>query len=148
MYKLYRIINNKSKSSYIGMTKMSLSKRFSNHKYWATTKRKTKLYDAMRKYGVENFSIILLEEFNTKQECCEAEKALIASEDNLYNLASGGEGGFVVVDINQWKLKLSASRKGRTPFIGRQHSDETKRKCSEAAKKYWASKRAENNDLS
>lgn len=102
----------------------------------------------MRSYGIDSFSIELLETFNTKQEACIREIELIAKLDNLYNLASGGEGGFNVTNIEEWKKKLSASRKGGQPFLGKKHSEETKRKCGEAASIRWARERAKSNDLS
>jgi hypothetical protein len=102
----------------------------------------------MRSYGIENFQIELIEEFNTKQLCIKAEIELISSLEKSYNIASGGEGGFNVVDIDDWKSKLRTARKGRQPFLDKKHSDETKEICRQAALKYHASKRAETNDLS
>ena len=147
MYKLYRIVNKISASSYVGMTRKSLNKRWNEHIHNARKGKKTKFYDAMRSYGFENFEIILISKFDTRQECCEAEIYLIAKEDNLYNLAAGGDGGFVVVNLDQWKQKLKEARKGGKPFLGRNHTEETKKKCRQAALNYWASKRAEINDL-
>ena len=127
MYELYRITNKVSGSCYIGMTKAGLARRFSQHKYAARSGKKSKLYDAMRKYGVDCFEISLVESFDTKQECCTKEIDLIAKEDNLYNLASGGEGGFAVTDIAAWKAKLCEARTGRRPALGMRHTEENKR---------------------
>lgn len=127
MYKLYRIINESSDTSYIGMTKRSLSRRMSEHRFNARTGKKTKLYDAMRYYGIDNFSIVLIQEFDTQQECAYNEIDLIAKEDNLYNLAAGGEGGFVVVDVEGWKNKLRVARAGRKPALGMKHTEENKK---------------------
>lgn len=147
MYSLYRIINNKAGRHYIGMTKVGLSRRFSQHKYSARSGKKSKLYDAMRSYGIDSFSIELIEIFDTKQECCNREIEMIASLDNLYNLASGGEGGFNVSNTEEWKRKLSKARQGGKPFLGRKHSEETKRKCAEASAARWARERTKINDL-
>ncbi len=146
MYKLYRIINEKSKSSYIGMTKKSLNLRWNEHVYQVNKGKKTKVYDAIRSYGLNSFKMVLIKEFDTRQECCNAEIDLIAREDNLYNLAAGGDGGFVITDINQWKQKLSKSRQGGQPFLGKTHSEETKEKCRQASLKRWANKRIMDND--
>ncbi len=135
MYSLYRIINNQSKSSYIGMTNKSISRRFYQHLYAAKTGKKTKLYDAIRSYGADCFSIILLKEFDTRQECCNAEIDLIAKEDFLYNLAAGGDGGFVIQDVESWKEKLREKRKGRTPALGMKHTDDNKKFFSECNKR-------------
>lgn len=138
MYKLYKITNQVNNKYYIGMTKQSIEKRFSQHKTNAKTKT-TYLYNAINKHGINNFSIELITEFETKEECCQAEVLYISQNINGYNLASGGEGGFVVQDIDAWKEKLKESRKGRTPALGLTHSDETKETCKQASMEYWNS---------
>lgn len=135
MYQLYRILNSKSSSSYIGMTSRGLHRRMKEHRWAAINDKKTPLYDAMRAYGVDNFSIVLVEEFDTRQECMQAEIDLIAKEDKLYNLAAGGDGGFVVSDVEAWKQKLREARRGRKPALGMKHSEENKRFFSECAKR-------------
>lgn len=135
MYTLYRIINKISGRSYIGMTKNSLSFRFKSHKWAATSGKKSPLYNAIRSYGLENFEINKLSEYVTKQDCCEAEVAAIVGEDNLYNLAKGGEGGFTVSNIVEWKKKLSKAREGRKPALGMKHTEENKKLFSECAKR-------------
>lgn len=139
MYKVYKIINRVNNKYYIGMTKQTLGKRFSQHKQNAKIGKITYLYNAIRKYGEDNFEIELLCEYSNKKECCESEIEYISKNIDGYNLASGGEGGFVVQNIESWKEKLSEARKGKTPFLGSSHSDETKNKCSEASKQYWES---------
>lgn len=138
MYKLYKITNQINNKYYIGMTKQSLEKRFSQHKQSAKTKT-TYLYNAFNKYDSDNFNIELITEFETKIECCNAEILYISQNTNGYNLASGGEGGFVIQDIYAWKEKLKKSRKGRTPSLGLIHTEETKQICTESSKKYWDS---------
>lgn len=51
---IYKITNSKTKMSYIGQTTGSLSKRISAH---LKEKRNRHISNAMRKYGIENFSI-------------------------------------------------------------------------------------------
>lgn len=144
MYYLYCIENKKSCSVYIGITGASISKRFYEHIHNATIlNKKTKLYDAIRSYGINNFEIFELNSFNTREECCLAEVDSIRCAKeiglSLYNMTEGGDGGFVVpIDkIPEWKEKLSVARQGRTPALGMKHSEENKLLFSEVSNKYW-----------
>lgn len=139
MYKVYKITNKVNNKYYIGMTNQKLEKRFSQHKQNAKKGKVTYLYNAIRKYGSDNFIIELLSEYNSKEDCCKAEINFISENKNGYNLALGGEGGFVVQDIGSWKDKLKEARKGKTPALGLKHSEETKEKCAKASKEYWDS---------
>lgn len=143
MYKLYKIISNNSDSFYIGMTEKSLKQRWTGHKFQCRKGTKTPLYDCMRKHGTENFQIVLLDEYKTRDECSLAEIKAIEDErvrgKKILNLANGGDGGFCVSNIDEWRNKLSASRAGGKPFLGFHHSDDAKRKCSAASKEYWDS---------
>lgn len=138
MYKVYKITNKVNSKYYIGMTKQSINKRFSQHKQSAKSGLSTYLYNAIRKHGIENFEIELICECSSKEECCNLEIKYISENKNGYNLAKGGEGGFVVQDIDAWKEKLKESRKGKTPALGLKHSEETKEKCTKASLEYWA----------
>lgn len=135
MYKVYRIRNIINNNCYIGMTKSSLNKRFVSHKY-AYKFKKNKLYSAFKKYGIENFVIELIQSFNNKKECIESE-ILYIEKEGYYNLAKGGEGGFVVQDIGDWKNKLKKARKNRKPALGMKHSESNKKLFQECSKKYW-----------
>ena len=60
---IYQITNNINGKIYIGKTEFSIEKRFQEH-CRDCFKRKTEhrpLYAAMRKYGIENFSVALIE---------------------------------------------------------------------------------------
>lgn len=100
MYKVYKIVNRLNNKYYIGMTKQSLEKRFSQHKQNAKNDKNTYLYNAIRKYGSNEFIIELITECISKEECCQLEIKLISENKSGYNLAKGGEGGFVVQDID------------------------------------------------
>lgn len=136
MYKLYRIKRQDSLKSYIGITKNSLQKRWASHKYSARSGKKSPLYNSIRKYGAESFSITLLQEFDTWQDCCTAEISLIKEEkEKLFNLAAGGDGGFVVTNKELWKEKLRKARAGRKPSLGMKHTEENKKLFSECSKR-------------
>lgn len=67
---IYLIANDVNEKCYVGKTEKSLSRRFQEH--CAESKRERNknrpLYRAMNKYGVEHFSISLLEETNQPEE--------------------------------------------------------------------------------
>jgi group I intron endonuclease len=137
MYKLYKIVNKINNHIYIGMTKLTIEKRFSVHKSCVKSLNKTtKLYNAMRSYGVENFEIFLINTFKDKISCEKAEIETI-KELGYYNMAEGGSGGFVISNIKEWKEKLSIKRKGRTPALGLTHTKENKELFKKVSKKYW-----------
>lgn len=71
---IYKITNNVNNHFYIGQTRQTIEKRFADHTKESSLERYGKygLYKAMRKYGVENFSIELLEKYT-----CETEKELM-----------------------------------------------------------------------
>jgi hypothetical protein len=73
----------------------------------------------VKKYGKENFKKEILFIFDTESEMNSKEKELVTEDfvkrNDNYNRAIGGEGGAI--------------------FKGRKHSEETKRKLSEKAKK-------------
>ena len=60
---IYKITNDINGKIYIGKTLNSLEHRFNEHKRASRKKycENRPLYSAMRKYGVENFSITLIE---------------------------------------------------------------------------------------
>ena len=62
---IYKIVNNINNKVYIGQTVRKPADRWQAHKHRAELLEfKTHLYNAMRKYGVENFSFEMIE------ECC------------------------------------------------------------------------------
>lgn len=143
MFKLYCIINSLSNSYYIGITSSSIERRLYEHINNSKLGKVTKLYDAIRSYGAENFTIYLLDEFDSREDCLNSEIYTInlckINNIPIYNMTKGGEGGFVVPEdkIDQWKEKLSIARKGGKPALGMKHSEENKRLFSEVSNKYW-----------
>lgn len=127
MYYVYIIESSLTDKYYIGYTN-NLDSRWRSHKFFSSRK-KSKLYDCIRKYGFDNFEMVLIQSFNTKQEALDYERSLISLDDDFcLNLVPGGEGGFNVVNIEEWKQKLSRSRQNHKPFLGKNHTEETKQK--------------------
>ena len=74
--RIYKITNIKTTDIYVGSTIQSLKSRFKNHRSNAKLGKKGCLYDFIRKTGIENFNIELIEEFETykKEEIGKKEK--------------------------------------------------------------------------
>lgn len=92
---IYKIINSVNDKVYIGQTKRTLSARFREHCWNAMNSNYNyPLHNAIRKYGVENFSIELIEKCDNK-DLNEREKFWIQeynSYNNGYNATLGGDG--------------------------------------------------------
>lgn len=141
---VYLIVNNFSNNVYVGITRVSLRRRFSSHKSAATRgHRNSKLYDAMRAYGVNNFSIHLLKVCASEEELLQAEKEYVARYRTLlgstYNILDGGEPYFPITDKEAWRLKLKKARVGKTPAKGMKHTQQNKQLFSQVSRKYWDS---------
>lgn len=52
-------------------------------------------------------------------------------------MADGGDGGFVVQDIESWKKKLKIARAGKKPALGMKHTKENKKLFSKVSREYW-----------
>ena len=93
---IYKITNDINNKIYIGQTSTTIEERFNSHKK-DMTKRNLEhrpLYNAMNKYGIEHFSIELIEEVEIKL-LGEREKFWIQYFDsyhNGYNATLGGDG--------------------------------------------------------
>jgi group I intron endonuclease len=140
--RIYRIDNLENGNFYIGQTRTSLSRRFTDHKSDARRGNVNMvLYNAMRKYGVDLFTIEDVEvlEANTKEELTqilnERETHFIATLNPPYNTAPGGLGhtGIPWTDERRQKFKELMSGENN-PNYGKQLSDETKEKLSMALK--------------
>lgn len=133
VYKISNIINNKV---YFGITQQSLKKRWQQHKC-NSSRKSYYLYNAIQKYGFENFKLEIVFKANDKKEMFEKEIELIKlyqSNNRIYgyNNSKGGESSRFGCKLNdKQKKKISEYQKNRIR-IG--HSDETKKKMSEIAK--------------
>lgn len=111
---------------------------------------------AIEKYGVENFKNEVLEWCTDKDNLCEQEKYWIKTlkpfpnNGKGYNLSAGGEfgditAGYTEEQIKEWKLKISKANKGNQSWLGKRHTEETKRKISERRKGTKASESTRKN---
>jgi group I intron endonuclease len=102
-----------SNKKYIGITKNDLKERAG--KEGKGYKSCTAFYKAIQKYGFDSFAVIILEDGLSYEEAYEKEKFYIKLFDTTnpekgYNISLGGD----------------------APFLGRHHTEETKKKLSEA----------------
>lgn len=137
--KIYKITNKKNGLIYIGCTIKSLEQRFSEHLYRCfKTGYKSKLYNSIKKYGVDNFQIELIEECNLGV-IYETEKKYVKQYDsfnNGLNSTFGGEGFLGYVHSSEMRNKISESvrngnsHKGKTyeELYGNSADDEKERR--------------------
>ena len=92
---IYKITNSKNSKLYIGKTEFSLEQRFKEHCKESKRGRVNRpLYNAMNKYGIENFSIEKIEECESGLSGLREQYwiGFYRSCSNGYNATLGGEG--------------------------------------------------------
>lgn len=97
MYYIYKITNKTNKKVYIGKTGRNLDVRWREHCSRASQGVNTYFYNAIRKYGENNFIIEKLEETEDSEKINELEQKWIILYDATnpklgYNLTKGGDG--------------------------------------------------------
>lgn len=102
---IYKIINNVNQKIYIGKTSSTIEKRFREHCNDSKKERceKRPLYDAMNKYGIENFTVEKIEEVENDEIASEREiywinklRTYIGFNDcNGYNATLGGDSKWI-----------------------------------------------------
>jgi group I intron endonuclease len=162
---IYLARNKVNGKVYIGKWQQpDVNRRWSIHVWYAKNRKvaKSHLHSAVRKYGEDAFTLeILQKNVKSSEELCELEKKYILQYKSYlpeigYNMTMGGEDG---ARTEEMKKKVSKTLKAREfvptkawtearrrtrgipqPHRGRPLSEENKKKKSEAAKKYWATK--------
>lgn len=91
-YSVYCHINKKNLKMYFGITNIKPKYRWNNGKGYKTQKV---FYNAIKKYGWDNFEHIIIKQGITEEEACFWEKEFIkkyntTNRDNGYNLSTGG----------------------------------------------------------
>ena len=145
--KIYKIINKKNGLIYVGCTINSLEKRFNEHLYRCfKTDYKSKLYNSMKKYGQDNFTIELIEECDL-DIIYETEKKYVESYDsynNGLNSTFGGEGCLGYTHSPEIRQKISENTKNGNSHKGKTYeelygdkADEEREKRRLSVKKGW-----------
>ena len=115
---IYLITNKINGKRYIGQTSAPIERRWSQHRSEAKTGSNTRLYNAIRKYGEDNFEIEPLAIVRIREEINLYEKYLISlfdlrNPDNGYNIAEGGDGiGSGYIHDDESRRKNSEAHKG------------------------------------
>jgi group I intron endonuclease len=121
--KIYKIINSETNGLYVGCTINTLKQRFEEHCYRCLkTNINTKLCNSIRKYGVEKFTIELIEECSL--DVIYTREVELIKEHNSFesglNSTVGGEGCLGYKHSPEIRLKISnavkdgKSHKGKT----------------------------------
>ena len=137
---VYRIFNKINDKSYIGQTNNS-KKRWYEHRLAAKNDSKSspKLYNAMRKYGIENFEFVILEMGDSESWALRIETKYIeyfSSVNNGYNCIEDTIGGFRLIPHDV--------KGNKNPMFGKSHSLKTINKIK-ATKANSQSSIGENN---
>lgn len=108
MATIYVITNLINSKQYVGKTTYSIEKRWKEHCYdckKAEINQHRPLYNAMQKYGIENFNISIVEENIPEENIDNREKFWIAKLDTYYNGYNATLGGDGQNRIDKIKLK-------------------------------------------
>ena len=93
---IYKIINDINNKVYVGKTNLSIEKRFKQHcsDSFKKTEQKRPLYMAMQKYGIEHFSIHLIEECSSNEAFFKEQYWIgyYKGYEEGYNATRGGDG--------------------------------------------------------
>lgn len=110
---VYLVTNTRNGKRYVGITDCTLEERWKQHVQASRGKTTRPLMRAIAKHGPESFTIEQLEECSDRTTLLQRERQLIVELDTFkpkgYNATMGGEG-----------------------IAGHRHSEETRRKMSEA----------------
>ena len=131
----YLITNKINNKVYVGITS-DIKNRIRQHRY-DVKKKNSPLYNSIRKYGENNFSITIIRAKSSWNKICEYERNIIKKLNTMnrnygYNLAKGGEGAYGAVRSKETKAKLRAiTKKQMTPEARKHLSDIAKKQMSD-----------------
>ena len=123
-----------SNKYYVGITSKKPEYRWWNGKGYKNNKY---FYNAIKKYGWNNFQHEIIAEHLTEQEAKNFEIVLISKLEATnrkygYNITLGGESNNGRIVSEETKQKLSNSLKGKKTHLGIKQSEETKQKISKS----------------
>jgi len=136
MHHIYIIQNNVNFKLYVGQTN-DIARRWVEHRSYAKSNSKPNhpLYNSIRKYGIDNFGIAILETFASLEEANEAEEFWIEFFNSCdrklgYNLYLGGDNREI---SDETRERMSIANSGENNgFYGKTHSKETRDNLSAA----------------
>lgn len=148
---IYVIYNLKNKNVYVGQTKMKFQKRYWHHVWKLNNNQHDNQYlqNAWNKYGADSFAFrpIKYLDSNAPQslydELEEQEIAHYKKRGGCYNILNNGTRKNLKCSEETKRL---IGEKNRINMLGKKHSEETKRRMSEARKgKYYTRYRKTNS---
>lgn len=125
---IYKVTNKVNGKVYIGQTRHSLETRKIRHLSCARNGYNTHFYQAIRKYGEDNFKWEILCSCSSKQELKDLETYFITKYDSIkhgYNMVDGGDNN--IMDIESVKTKHASIM--RSAEVRKKISDTMKRKA-------------------
>lgn len=129
MYTLYSIKNKITEQVYIGITSIPPEQRWKRHQYACFSEKKKndcpKFYNSMRKYGIDNFELSIIEQSENSEIIENLEIEYIKNTKNTLNVSFGGGG---MTNNTGWKHSPETIEKLKTkkpPMLGKKHSEET-----------------------
>lgn len=128
-YCVYLHQNKINGKCYVGITKQEPNRRWRKGKGY---KKQVVFNNALQKYGWDGFEHLILESSLNKDEACNKEKFYIIQYNSLVpNGYNSNDGGECPVFTEEYKLRISKSRKGKVPSnIHWLHTPEVRRKIS------------------
>lgn len=128
----YLITNSVNGRKYVGVTTVSLKRRWACHRCEATHSSQKALHRAIRKYGHESFTIEVVACARSADDLCAMERVLIeqygAKAPHGYNMTDGGDGTAGRGHTAEAKEKIGKFWRGRV------RSEATRRLISIARK--------------
>lgn len=137
---IYKATNKINGKIYIGQTRKTLKQRIKSHLWDADNKSGFHFHNAIRKYGIDNFTWETIFKCSSIEELEEKEKYFILKFDSYksgYNMTTGGEG------CDERICKETTKEKLRNVII----TDERKKKISEAIKLHWVKRKEDGKDI-
>lgn len=129
---IYKITNNIRGKSYIGQSRSLVRNRWHKHINGDTSCKNSAIHNAIAKYGVENFTFLVIDICETIEQLDYKEKMYILQLNTLapdgYNITTGGGHGFTYSDEHRARLSIAA--KNRTPEVRAKQSAMMKERMS------------------
>lgn len=150
MYMVYKISCSVNDKIYVGYTSKTAEERFNAHLLNARWRKKTALYDAIRAYGNDSFSVEFLVECKTHAQACAEEIKFIAELNSMlpngYNMTRGGDGVPVPIEVHieaGRRKRGIVTEKMRAHFNSRRGIKHSPEHIAKVAAKHLGSKSSE-----
>ena len=123
---VYKITNKITGKIYIGITNHGSGARYRHHWYESRIGEPSPIHRSMAKYGEDNFTLEIIDFAETYEELKEKEKFWIkkfnSTDRNIgYNLTEGGDETFGRTHSEETKKKMSEARIGKCSDKQREH---------------------------